>query len=207
MTDVEAAAAKARDAATRAGGYTGSERSGPRGATLTLTVPGEKLDSTLDELQRLGKKKTRELTVDDLTESVVDVDSRIKSQRKSVARARELLDRAQSIDDISTVESELAERESELESLLARQESLRGQAAMAPITLSISDADVQAGTDDDDTGFLAGLTGGWDAFTTTMGVLAQVLGATLPFLLVFGIPAGLLVWLLRRRIKPQAEAS
>lgn len=166
--DVEAAAGQARDIATDLGGYVGSERTSDDSARLTLNVPGEKLDQALDRLAKIGTLTSREVSVEDVTDSVVDVDSRITSQRKSVARARALLDKAESISEIVTVEEELASREAELESLLARQQSLAGQAAMAPVHVTILQRSAPPADSDDDTGFLAGLTGGWDAFTSVL---------------------------------------
>jgi hypothetical protein len=57
-----------------------------------------------------------------VTDEVVDVDSRIASQRRSIDRIRVLLDQAVNIDDIVRIESELADREAEMDSLLQRQE-------------------------------------------------------------------------------------
>ena len=48
-------------------------------------------------------------------------------------------------------------------------------------------------------GFLVGLSGGWKVFLASMTVLLTVLGAVLPWLLVFGVPAAALWWLARRR--------
>jgi hypothetical protein len=50
----------------------------------------------------------------------------------------------------------------------------------------------------DETGFLAGLKGGWSAFTTTANALLTMVGALLPFLLAIGVPALAAVWLTRR---------
>lgn len=204
---VDEATADARAIAAEAGGYTGSERSHERSATLTLTVPAEKLDQVLDELEKLGKRVDREVSVQDVTDTVVDVDSRVASQRRSLARARALFDQAESISDIVSVEQELAGREAELESLLARQQALQGQVAMAPITLTLVQRERAAETDDDPGGFLAGLSGGWRAFTLALSAAATVLGAVAPFVVFIGVPAGGLYWALRRRRRKAVDPA
>lgn len=197
VTDIDKAAAQARAIASGVDGYTGSERIDETSATLTLTVPGEKLEPVLDDLEKLGKRLRRAISVEDVTDAVVDVESRVASQRKSVERARQQFDKATSIEDIMAVERELAAREKELESLLSRQESLQGRTVMAPIHLEIT-ADDRAGEPGDDRGFLAGLSSGWTAFTTVISKTLHGVGAMLPFVLLIGVPVALAGWRLRR---------
>jgi hypothetical protein len=200
--DIDEAAADARAIAAKAGGYVGSEESREKSVSLTLTVPGTKLDSVLDDLEQLGERVEREIGVKDVTEAVVDVNSRVETQRRSVTRARALLDRAQTIHEILRIEQQLASREARLESLLKRQELLRGQVAMAPIVLSILPVKTQAAAEKDNDepgGFVAGLAVGWNAFTKALAAGMTALGAAAPFLLTLGIPALIVLWVLRRR--------
>lgn len=206
VDDVDDAAADARRIAAQAGGYTGSESTQGKSAVLTLTVPGEKLEDVLDELERLGKREERTVDVVDVTDEVVDVQSRILSAQKSVDRARKLFEKARTIADITMIERELAQREAELESLLARQESLAGRVAMAPVTVQLYQ-DERPEKQDDDDGFLGGLASGWGAFTAAMGWLAQAFGMLLPFLVAVAIPAGVAWWLLRRGRKGAATSA
>lgn len=199
---VHEAAGEARRVAAAADGYVGSERSGKHTVSMRLSVPGDKLESVLDDLEELGERDRRQIDVVDVTDKVVDVKSRIESQRKSVERARVLFDKASTITEIMSIEGELAARESELESLLSRQETLSGQVAMASIDLSISKlaaAVVDESDEEADDGFLAGFSKGWHAFTTMLGSLSEGIGAATPFLLAVGVPAVALGWLLRRR--------
>ncbi|GAA3553161.1 DUF4349 domain-containing protein [Amycolatopsis ultiminotia] len=198
--------ARARTIATGAGGYTGQETSTPDSATLSLAVPAEKLDSVLDQLAGLGEVAKRELSAKDVTERVVDVDARLATQRASVDRVRALLAKATSVSEIASVESELTSRESELEALERQQSSLAGTVAMATVALSVTGS-AGGRPSADPGGFLGGLVGGWDAFLTFGGGLLRVLGALVPFAVVPGIPAGALVWWLRRRRRPRIGAN
>lgn len=207
VKNVARAAEEARDIASAAGGYTGSERSREKSARLTLTVPARELDAVLDDLEGLGTRVGRDVSVKDVTDSVVDVNSRVKSQRRSIERSRELFDQARTINEIIRVEQRLAAREAELESLLARQKKLADQVQMTPVTVTILREKAEIAKDDDEdrpAGFAAGLAGGWDAFVTVLAGGATAIGAAAPFLLAFGVPAVALIWLLRRR-RPRPE--
>jgi hypothetical protein len=71
---------------------------------------------------------------------------------------------------------------------------------MSTITaVFVSDPSTPAEKEDEDpSGFLAGLQGGWNSFTSSLEVLLTVLGALLPWFVVLGVPVLILVALLRR---------
>ncbi|MBB4686630.1 DUF4349 domain-containing protein [Amycolatopsis jiangsuensis] len=196
----------ARTIASAAGGYPGQETSSADSATLSLSVPAEKLDPVLDQLAALGKVTKRELSTRDVTGQVVDVDARLATQRTSVERVRALLAKAASVSEIASVESELTSREAELESLERQQAALAGTVAMATVTVSVTRSAV-AQTSGESSGFLDDLADGWDGFLVFGGGLLQVLGALVPFAVVLGIPAGALGWWLRRRRRRSGPAG
>lgn len=205
-TKVVDVVAQARGIAQGAGGYTGQESTGDDTATLSLAVPADKLDGVLDQLSHLGTSLVkRELNTQDVTEQVVDVEARLATQRKSVERIRALLSQATSVADITSIEAELTNRESALESLEQQQNSLAGSVAMATVAMSIHGVAAPAPAEEDHSGFLGGLAGGWHAFLVFGGGLLTVLGAVAPFLL-FVVPLGWLGWWLHRRRRPVAVA-
>ncbi|MFD7661916.1 DUF4349 domain-containing protein [Streptomyces sp. NPDC059788] len=198
--DVPGALAKARTTAKGAGGYVEDESTdrdgeGRERSRVVLRVPPEAYDGLLDRLSRLGRLKQRQVSAKDVTDQVVDTGSRIKSQQASVARVRALMDKATTIGDIVTLESELSRRQSELESLQARLKSLREQTGMATVTLVLHEPDAGA-DDDEDTSFGDALSGGWDAFTAGVRWLLVAVGAALPFL-----AAGALLYALWRVLR------
>ncbi|GAA1980405.1 DUF4349 domain-containing protein [Amycolatopsis minnesotensis] len=187
----------ARRAAMVAGGFVGEERTDGKSASLSVSVPAAKLDSTLDELAKLGAVVHKAQHAQDVTEQVVDVQSRLASQRKSVERVRALLDRAGSVSEVASVESELTTRETELESLQAKQDSLTAQVDMATISVSVG-LPVAPKPDSAPGGFTSGLANGWSAFLTFGSGVLTGLGAAAPFLALLLIPAAL-YWHHRRK--------
>ncbi|WP_274563368.1 DUF4349 domain-containing protein [Streptomyces spiramyceticus] len=181
------ALATARTAAENAGGMVGNETTERTEddhvfSRIVLRVPQEEYDAVLKELTGTGKLLNRKADAKDVTDQVVDVESRIKSQRSSVARVREMMDRATKISDVVMLEGELNTRQTELEALLAQQASLQDRTTMATITLELSEPEAEeTAKEDDDPGFLDALGGGWNAFVTTLKWVAMVLGAVAPF--------------------------
>ncbi|WP_328344662.1 DUF4349 domain-containing protein [Streptomyces violaceus] len=205
VKDVPKALAEARAGTENAGGYIGNETTtrdeeGHERTRVVLRVPVERYDEVLAELEGAGKLLDRSAKAEDVTDQVVDVESRIKSQRASVARIRELMDQATKLSDVVTLEGELSTRQADLEALLARQKSLKDRTSLATITLSLSETPAKKKeAKDDDPGFVDALAGGWNAFVTMLRWLAVALGAVLPFAAVAALIA--LVWL--RVVRPR----
>ncbi|MGK5694763.1 DUF4349 domain-containing protein [Streptomyces sp. URMC 128] len=205
VKDVPKALEEARTSTENAGGYVGNETTtrdaeGHERTRVVLRVPVEKYDEVLTELEGAGKLLDRSAKAEDVTDQVVDVESRITSQRASVARIRELMDRATKLSDVVTLEGELSTRQADLEALLARQESLKDRTRLATITLSLSETPVKKEkAKDDDPGFVDAVAGGWNAFVTVLRWLAVGLGAVLPF----AAAAALLTLLWLRVVRPR----
>ncbi|PPS77320.1 MULTISPECIES: DUF4349 domain-containing protein [Streptomyces] len=204
VKDVPKALDQARTGVENAGGYVGNETTtrdagGHERTRVVLRVPVEKYEEVLADLEGSGKLLDRSAKAEDVTDQVVDVESRIKTQRASVARIRELMDQATKLSDVVTLEGELSTRQADLEALLARQTSLKDRTSLATITLSLSETPVKKEAKDDDPGFVDALAGGWSAFVTMLRWLAVAFGAVLPFAAV----AALVVWLWLRVVRPR----
>jgi Domain of unknown function (DUF4349) len=204
VADVEEAAAAATAVAERYQGFVGGDRrtasSEDRAqATLILRIPSDSFAVAVADLAGLGEELSRELQTQDVTEEVVDLETRIAGAESSVERTRDLMERARSIDDIVRVEAELSERETALASLQARQRELSDLTALSTITATLLAPAAERAEPDEDSGFLGGLASGWRGLTGTAGVLLTVLGVLLPWLVALGLPVAAGWWLVRRR--------
>ena len=193
VDDVRAAADRALDIAVTAGGTVTSERSdggsGGGSATLALRVPPERFDATVSSLAALGEEQSRSLGVEDVTDQVVDLESRLATQRASVERVRALLDEAQNLGEVVQIEGELTRRTADLESLQARLAALTERVELSTITVTLYGGEAPVPAEDEVVGFADGLRGGWSAFLGTARVLAATAGSLLPF-----VPLVLVGW-------------
>ncbi|MFJ9249545.1 DUF4349 domain-containing protein [Streptomyces sp. NPDC101776] len=209
VKDVPKALDEARASTENAGGFVGNETTtrdgqGHERTRVVLRVPTDKYDEVLADLEGAGKLLERSAKAQDVTDQVVDVESRITSQRASVARVRELMDRATKLSDVVQLEGELSTRESDLEALLAQQASLKDRTGLATITLSLSQNPVaKAAPKDDSPGFVDAVAGGWHVFVTMLRWAALAIGAVLPFAAV----AALLVVVWLRLVRPRRAAA
>lgn len=193
----------------RHGGYLASEdtrndkRGRPERSTLVLRVPEPTFDEVMNDLGRIGRTRQADRSSEDVTTKLVDVESRVATQEASLARLQRFLRQAETVEDMIRLESEIAERQADLESLQAQQKYLRDNTAMSTVTVRLRTPDAPPPTaEPQEAGFLVGLEGGWTALKAVLVGLATVVGALLPFALTLSavvVPAWLLVRAVRRR--------
>jgi hypothetical protein len=203
VNDINTAAAAASSMAVGAGGYVGGDNrvvdATRSTATLTLRVPAAKFEGAVDAISHLGKELNREMSTQDVTAAVIDVDSRVKTQQASVDRIRALLAQANSISEIVSLESELTSREADLESLQAQQRNLSDLTSLSTITATLLGPEAgPVAAKPDHGGFVGGLKSGWHTFLASLRVLLLILGAILPFALIIGVPVLIAIAVLRR---------
>jgi hypothetical protein len=201
VADPVVAVRQVRTAVAGAGGFVTEETSEGSGSWLVLRVPADGLDRLLDEFAAYGRVISRSSQVVDATEEIVDLDARVASQTASVARVRGLLAEAVSIGDVMAIESELARREAELDSLTRRLTALRDQVALSTLTVDLRQSGVVVPEDDQTApGFLDGLATGWEGLRAIGSAAAAVVGFVLPFLPVLAVLVGF-GWLGRRIVR------
>ena len=165
-------------------------------AWLTVRVPADDLSATIDRLQDLGEAREIDLSSDDVTLRGRDLDARITALETSTERLISLMAEADTSEALIDAEEALSRRQAELESLRSERAYLSDQGAMSTLHINLHTrhvAELEAG------GFLGGLENGWNALVTFASGLLVALGTVLPWLAVIGVPAAIVLLLVRRR--------
>ena len=205
VEDVAEAARKAGELTVAAGGHIASESlATPTGGTprahLTLRIPQEEYESTLEDLSGLGDRADLSRSVEDVTGEVADTESRIESAETALETLRGYLEEADDVDELLRVEREIHNRQSELEAVQARLKTLQDRTAFSTVDLSLlpprSYIEESPG---EGIGFLGGLERGLSALLSVLEGLAVAAGWLLPFAAVLAAPVAALLWWLRRR--------
>lgn len=169
-------------------------------AAISISVPTDKLDATLDELQKIGQVLDRRSETENVTAEFVDTRARVESMKRSVARIQDLMDSTKDMEQLVRLERELSSRQTELEAVEARLQQLDRETSRSPVTINLTtQEELVEGLSSPKEGFLGGLAAGWKAFVGSLVGLMTVIGALLPFALFAGLVAWPL-WLLIRRL-------
>ncbi|ACZ30074.1 conserved hypothetical protein [Xylanimonas cellulosilytica DSM 15894] len=165
----------------------------PASARLTLRLPADRVNSTLEALRSLGDVADVSLTKEDVTATGRDLDARIAALETSTARLTELMAQAGDTEDLLRVEQELASRQGDLDALKAQRADLSDRVAMSTLEVWVTaDEAAVAALAPPATGFRGGLEAGWDALAAFGRAAAVTVGAVLPWLAVAGVLA--LAW-------------
>ena len=104
------------------GGYFSDSNAGDRGSShrwgnYTARIPAAKFDLFLQQAGELAHETWRNVTRQDVSESYYDADGRLKTQKAKLDRLRELLEKAETVEDMITIESAIADTEYQIDSL------------------------------------------------------------------------------------------
>lgn len=170
-------------------------------SSVTIRVPVDSFETAVSQIAGLGQLATKKVTTEDVTGRVADVNSRVRSAQDAIAQLRTLFSHATRLADIITLESQLADREADLEALQAQQRVLAAQTTLSTIAVHVSRpvAAPPASNDGDKAGFVGGLQQGWDALVTSFLAVSHALGAALPLAVTVALVA-FGCWLIVRRL-------
>lgn len=180
---------------------------------LVVRVPSSSFAVTMLALEKSAELRRSQLTSEDVTAQVIDTDVRVRAQEGSLRRVEQLLARARSLKDIVWIESQLTQRQSELDSLKSQQAWLSDQTSDSTITIDIERSHVaepEKEERNEPAGFLVGVKGGMKALGGFATAMATIVGALLPFAIVlalFGLPMWLLVRRSARRRQPKQPVA
>ena len=140
---LDPAIVKLRQLATQLGGYVANSsivggHDQVRSATLELKIPAERFDQAVNGLGSLGKVESVNATAEDVGEEFVDVTARVNNAHRLEDRLLALLaTRTGKLQDVLSVERELARVREEIERYEGRLRFLRTRAAISTLSVTV----------------------------------------------------------------------
>lgn len=172
---------------------------------VVLEVAANQLDDALTAIGGFGEVLSRQVSTDDVTTQVADIDARLRNLDASIERLTKLMERAGNLGDLASIEEQLTARQGERDSLAAQQKALAGQVARSTITVTLLTPGQVVTTTTP--GFLGGLQAGWDGLIKTFAVAATLLGIVLPFAAVIALILVPILWWRHRRNRRRLMAA
>ncbi|MGI6575183.1 MAG: DUF4349 domain-containing protein [bacterium] len=173
-----------------------------RSSELTLRVPVNYFSVVLSQIEELGRVERQELGGQDVTTEYVDIEARLRNFKRQEERFLEILERADTVEDILNIERELERVRGEIESLSARLKNLDNLTSLSTINVHlrqlkvsgerITPPDMQQIIDDTVQAFVSTI----NQFLTFMGQLVVFIGSIIPLL-----PIPILAWFAYRRFR------
>ncbi|MCM1325386.1 MAG: DUF4349 domain-containing protein [Bacteroidales bacterium] len=122
--------------------YNGSSYSGHRNSknsSLTIRIPKDKLDGFLETVSGISNVVRRSENVNDVTLAYVDLESHKNALKVEQERLIVLLEKAETVEDILTIENRLSDVRYQLESMESRLRTIDNQVDYSTVYLDISE--------------------------------------------------------------------
>ncbi|NLL39678.1 MAG: DUF4349 domain-containing protein [Clostridiales bacterium] len=108
-----------------------------RRASFVIRVPKESLGLMTDELDTLGNVSSYSTSAQNITSQFIDTESRLKTYKIEENRLLEMLEKAETVADMITIESRLSEVRYNIESVTSQLNNWQHQVDYSTINLSI----------------------------------------------------------------------
>lgn len=187
-------------------------REGLFGANMTLRIPEKLFDDTIDQLSTLGKAANVNYGLEDITMEYIDLQSRLNNQKAQEARLVEILDMAETVEEVLDVERELSRVRGEIESMTARMIYLQDQVAYSTIYVTLREETVP--TEAVSTGAFdnfgrrikEAFIGSINLILNTVSLIVISISALLPVLLFLALII-IIIWVLVRKISTRRKKA
>ena len=184
-------------------------------ATIVIRVPSDNMDALIEALDGNGTVTSSSENVQDVTLEYVDLESRISSLKTERDSLNKLLEQAEDLDTIITLQDKISEINYEIENYESSLLVLQNQITYSTLTLNIKEVIEETEVVDSDEVRNTTLWDKmWGAFTGSINflkILAQgiliVLSALLPVIIIIGIPVAIILIVRRRKKKNKQQSS
>lgn len=210
VKDVSATVDQITDLTGKMGGYLVNSRQyryeDKISANLSVKVPADKLTDTVETISGYGEVADKTISTEDVTEEYYDAEARLKVLEAKETRLLALLEKANTITDIVSVEKELGAVRSDIEVIKGRLKFLNNATSYSTINITLEQAlpgslKAPQGT----------MGKSWQGLINSLNTLIDFgsglivfLVVILPWVIVFGLVFYLIRYLYRRRKKSRS---
>jgi len=186
------------------GGYTNSfdewNYDSDRHASVVARVPSQKLDAFLDSLEANGTVISRSVNTADVTDEMIETGSRKEALMNEEAALLDILKKAQTVEDIITVQDRLSWVRSDLQSYSQKLQSLQNRVNYSTVNIDVQEVN-RITTPTQKFGALAssGFLGSLRDIGRGLRNFALGFIGAVPYLVMLALPAFFLVWFIRSR--------
>lgn len=161
------------------------DASGVMHLNASVRIPAKDFENFQNALEGSGKIVSRSTSIENITRQYNDVSVEIEALQKQETRLLEMMDKAETIEDMITVETRLTEVQTHLNQLLTRRSSMDTDVEYSTISITIDEVKEYTEVHEDLGGRLSqGFVQGWKSFGN---MIADVLVGILylcPYILI-----------------------
>ena len=186
VDSLDVAIARVRTLALRVNGFVANTtiqggRDQLRSASLELKVPSERFDDAIAGLSPIGKVESVNVSAEDVGEEYVDIAARVENAHRLEARIIDLLaNRTGKLQDVLSVEHELARVREEIERYEGRMRYLKTRASVSTLTIAVHERAPVIVPVAGDGPILVAFRQAWENFVGVVATFVASLGVLIP---------------------------
>ena len=119
-----------------------------RNANMHIRIPADKLDIFIEDISSSGVITSKTITSEDITDTYIDVESRINALETEEKTLLGILERAENLSDVIELQERLSSVRAELERLKAQKLSYDGMVACSGVDIDIHEVERVIESDD-----------------------------------------------------------
>ena len=112
-----------------------------RNANMDVKVPADKLEKFIEELSLIGTITSKSVSSEDITDSYIDVESRIKALETEEKTLLGILEKAEKLADVIDLQERLSQVRADLEAMKSKKQSYDGMVAYSGVSLDINEVE------------------------------------------------------------------
>ncbi len=172
-------------------------------ASFIIRVPNEQFPKLIADLEKLGKVTTKQVSGKDVTGEFVDAESRLRNYRAQELRLLGLIEKAENLSEVVTLENELSRVRGEIETLQGRLNVLEDTVVYSTIRLDVIQASKPEVTPPEGTvgKAISNFKESCIALINFIGNIVTFTGWILPWVLFIGATGGSVVYYRRTKQK------
>jgi hypothetical protein len=169
-------------------------------ASIVVRVPEQLFDTAVKRFSRLGEVQSASTSSEDVTSQYVDLRARLRHFRAVERRLVGFLDETTTVNQMLAVQDRIDEVQLTIEELSAQLKSLRETTTYGTLSVYVSERDGTPATIQSSNTFGGTLSNSIELLGRGIRVTGLVLTALAPFIVVFGVVAAI-VWYVVRRVR------
>jgi hypothetical protein len=197
VKEFKAAVDKVSLIASRYGGYISdsfmnNEGVGRKTGYVIVRVSEKDFDAAIADLEKVGDVLNKNISGQDVTEEYIDLEARMANLKLEEQRYRDILKKAEKVEDLLAIERELSRVRGEIESMQGRLNYLKNRVDLATITVNLAEPEVVV----HESKFKQAIDAAIEGFLATIRGMVILAGYLFPLFLIL-----LLIWGIWRVIK------
>ncbi len=170
-----------------------------RNANMDVRIPADKLEIFIEELSSIGTITSKTVSSDDITDSYIDIESRINALETEEKTLLGILEKAENLADVIELQKRLSTVRADLEGMKAKKQSYDGMVAYSGVSLDIREVERVVEGDDSFFGEVKErLMNNLYDLADFLRELAISLIASLPYIAIVGVIAAIVIIIIKR---------